>query len=805
VLALGTLAPAGAAPPDGEAYFEKEIRPILAAHCYQCHSTRSSKIRANLTLDAADAWLKGGDLGPAVEPGNPDESLLVQAVRYNDDALKMPPKGKLSEQEIIRLERWVKMGAPGPRTSVAPRRAAASGVDLEAGRAFWSFRPPADPPVPDIKDSSWPTTTLDRFVLAALEAKGLRPAPAADRRTLIRRATFDLTGLPPTPEEVDAFLADASPEAFARVVDRLLASPQYGERWGRHWLDVARYSDSNGLDENVAFGNAWRYRDYVIDAFNRDLPFDRFLIEQLAGDLLPSDGDAETARRRLIATGFLALGPKVLAEPDEAKMEMDIIDEQVDTVGKAFLGLTLGCARCHDHKFDPISTADYYGLAGIFKSTRTMETFKKVAKWYEHPIGTEADRAGQEAHAKRVAALDDEIQGIVQDATEALGEKAGSLKGPALEARFPAETRAELKRKREAQAKLKKEAPEVPGAIGVTEGQVVDAQINVRGNHLSLGDTVPRRVPLVLAAGGQPPFPADGSGRLELARWMADPQNPLTARVMVNRVWRWHFGRGLVQTPDNFGALGDRPVHQPLLDWLACRFVEGGWSVKRLHRLILLSSTYQTGGNVPAKALEADPENRLLARTTPRRLEAEAIRDALLAVGGSLDTTMGGSLLHVKNRDYLFNHTSQDGTKYDTPRRSVYLPVVRNHMFDLFDLFDYADASVANGDRSTTTVAPQALFMMNSEAAIRAARGLADRLLADDTADDRARVGRLYVRAYARTPSEAEAGRALRFLDAFTRRAEAEIEGSEGSPARRRAWEALCQAVLASNEFLYVR
>ena len=807
-------APAADAPPspEGVAFFEKSIRPLLVEHCYACHSAGAKRLRGGLHLDNEQGWLRGGDLGPAVKPGDPEESLLIAAVRQEDEQLKMPPKGKLSAAEIALLTRWVAMGAPAPRGDTAPQASRGAEVDIQRGREFWAFRPPVDPPVPDAADSSWPRTGLDRFVLAALEAKGLAPAPAADRRTLIRRATFDLTGLPPTPEEIDAFLADDVPDAFARVVERLLASPQYGERWGRHWLDLARYADSNGLDENVAHGNAWRYRDYVIAAFNGDKPYDQFVLEQLAGDLLPTAaGDPPAVRHeRLIATGFLALGPKVLAEPDERKMEMDIVDEQVDTVGRTFFGLTLGCARCHDHKFDPIATADYYGLAGVFKSTRTMETFKKVAKWYENSLATAPDLARKAAHDQTVAARKKTIADRIAAANEELRDEGGDgFDLPKMPERlYPEATRAELKRLRDELAALEKSAPEMPAAMGVSEGQVADTPILVRGSHLTPGPIVPRRVPQVLAATEPPRFGATQSGRLELARWLVAPDHPLTSRVMVNRIWRWHFGQGLVTTPDNFGALGSGPSNPPLLDWLAHRFNASGWSIKAMHRLIMLSSAYQMASDDNTRAAQVDPENRLCWRMNVRRLEAEAIRDALLAVGGSLDRRMGGSLLTVKNRAYFFNHTSKDATTYDSPRRSVYLPVVRNHLYDVFQLFDYADPSVTSGDRATTTVAPQALFMINGDLVLQAARDLAAGLLARPGRDDAGRIVRLYENAYGRPPAAAESRRAAAYLERFARALETENIANHTNDAdspRLGAWQALCQVILASNEFVFMR
>jgi len=717
-------------------FFETSIRPLLADHCYKCHGPNKQK--ADLRLDSPEAIRKGSSSGAIVVPGRPEKSLLIRAVRHEDESLKMPPGKKLSDRQIADLTRWVKIGTPFPRSSLA------AGEETDQG--LWAFKMPIDPPVPAVKDGTWPRSDLDRFILAKLEMKGIHPAPAAERRTLIRRLTFDLIGLPPTPEEVDAFINDKSANAFANVIDRLLASPHYGERWGRHWLDVARYADSNGLDENVAYGTAWRYRDYVVAAFNQDKPYDRFLLEQVAGDLLPA-ADAAERRNQLIATGFLALGPKVLAEVDERKMEMDIIDEQIDTVGRTVLGLTLGCARCHDHKFDPLTMNDYYGLAGIFKSTRTMEHFKKIARWHENILSSDKDR--------------------------------------------------ELKRPR-----LEKTAPQLPTSLGVTEGAVLDVPVHLRGNHLKLGKVVRRHVPQVLAGASPPAFDAHHSGRLELARWLVRADNPLTARVMVNRIWRWHFGQGLVRTQANFGRLGEAPDNQPLLDWLAHRFIENKWSIKSMQRLILLSRTYQMSAAENPVAAEIDPENHWHWRANVRRLEAEAVRDSLLAVSGLLDRSMGGSLLHVKNREYLFDHTSRDGTKYDSFRRALYLPVIRNNVYDVFQLFDFPDPAVPNGDRATTTVAPQALFLMNSAWVAKLCDRLAEELLKNVAGDEANRVQHLYRKGFSRPATDDEVARALELVRGIE--TALALREPDGNKRRLQAWACLCQTVLSANEFVYV-
>lgn len=839
-LLLCSLGTAEADPPS-EAdlrFFESKIRPLLIEHCTDCHSADAAQ--AELQLDSLAGMLTGGLSGPAVVPGQAEESLLVAAVSYADEALQMPPDEKLPDAQIELLKQWIARGAPHPESDgvemPAVRRAA---FDVDEARQFWSLQPIRRPPVPPVDDTVWVRSPIDAFVLAELEAAGLTPTAPADRRSLIRRATYDLTGLPPTPQQIDHFLADDSPGAFARVVDRLLQSKAYGEHWGRHWLDIARYADSNGLDENVAHGNAWRYRDYVIRSLNHDKPLDQFIVEQLAGDLLAAAAghpstqqagdddltavDPQTAEL-LVATGFLALGPKVLAEADQAKMRMDIIDEQVDTIGRALLGLTLGCARCHDHKFDPVSAADYYALAGILGSTRTMESLKTIAKWTENPIASPQDLRRRDEALQRVADQRQRIERLVRQATERLqAEKAESKEAESdqaadpsddsskdaaeptpeeLEAQFPEQTREQLKRLRKQLDELEAAVPEVPTAMGVhDEAEISDMRLHVRGSHLTLGATVPRGLPAVLKPNDGLQLPADQSGRLELARWIVGPDNPLTPRVMANRLWRWHFGRGLVESTDNFGMLGQRPTNPALLDWLASELPRVGWSLKAMHRQLMLSSTYQMGSQADAGNLAIDPDNQLGWRAELRRLQAESIRDAVLASSDMLDPAMGGSLLHVGNREFIFNHTSKDDTSYDARRRSVYLPVIRNNLYDGFSLFDYNAADVVQGDRQSSTVAPQALYLLNSELLIEAADSLA-RQLVEWPGDDAGRVEQLFLRTLSRYPETQETERVLEFLDRFTSGGTA--AASPADELRHDAWTAACQAMLVCNEFIYV-
>lgn len=715
--------------------FESKVRPLLLAKCDRCHG--SKRQRAGLRLDTPEGIAAGSESGPVILAQKLEASPLLEVIRYTGE-IKMPPKGKLSDAEIQVIVDWVTAGAPRPDTQIHPRRERRPGEPLfgDEDRAFWAFQPLRRPSPPEIPDTTWPKNDVDHFVLARLESAGLRPAPAAAKRTLLRRATFDLLGLPPTPQEVAAFVADDSSDSFAKVIDRLLASPHYGERWGRHWLDVARYSDSNGLDENQAQAHAFHYRDYVVTAFNKDKPYDQFVLEQIAGDLLPDSGDEETRAERITATGFLCLGPKSLAEVDEAKMEMDIVDEQISTVGKAFMGLTLGCARCHDHKFDPVPTEDYYSLAGIFRSTTTITKYQ----------------------------------------------------GPG-----------DSKRGRWLEREVRKEPSTF--VMAVSEGEPQNVRVHIRGSFLNQGQEVPRIFPRILAGEEQRPIEV-GSGRLPLARWLSSHDHPLTSRVIVNRIWQGHFGAALVRTPDNFGRLGERPTHPELLDWLAAHLIASGWSIKKLHRTLMLSSTYRMSSTSSPDGERVDPDNRWLWRMPRRRLEAESIRDAILAISGRLDLRQGGSLLTVKNRKYTVDpKTFKHEVKYDARRRALYLPVLRNLLYDFFQIFDFPDPTVVNGQRRSTVVASQALYLMNSPFVMECAEAFAARLLQRDDLDREGRVRLLFETAYGRPPDEAEIKATLSFLARYVA---ALGTGESADMAKRKAWQSLCHATLASNESVHV-
>ncbi len=976
-LSLFQFSAPGASPAvDGLDFFEKKIRPLLAGKCYKCHSAEAEKLKGGLYLDSREGWQKGGDTGPALVPGDPEKSLLVKAVRYTDEDLKMPPKQKLADEQIADLEKWVKLGASDPRTAPlveVPKKQV--GLSIEEGRKFWAFQPPKKSLLPQVKNKSWPQSNIDRFILTRLEERGLQPALVADHATLIRRAYFDLTGLPPTPEQIDAFVRDQRPDAFARVVDELLASPHFGERWGRHWLDVARFAESSGGGRTLLFKDAWRYRDYVIEAFNSDVPFDRFIVEQVAGDLLPY-ANPEQRRRQLIATAFLALGPTNYEEQDKPALRMDIVDEQLDTVGKAFLGLTIGCARCHDHKFDPIPTRDYYALAGIFRSTRTLFNYSdNVARWIETPLPLDAQaEAALQAHEAEIAVMQEQLKlakaaekkasanvakatdttkgmpvaiealpGVVVDDTQAkaVGEwkhsqfsrsyigdgylhdlntgkgaktltfappikRAGRYEvrlayipssnratnvpvtvfhadgeqivhldereTPPIGGRFvslgqfrfekngegyvlvsnegtqghvvadavqfiPVEELAaddasapapkngasrqsttEVKRIEAELKKLTAAGPQRPLAMAVREeDEIGDCRVHIRGSVRNLGDPVPRGF-LTVATTQAPAIPPKESGRRQFAEWLASADNPLTARVLANRVWHWLFGAGLVRTTDNFGVTGELPSHPELLDHLAVRFVASGWSVKQLIREIVLSRTYQlsvaadvrrlTSNSDQSQSLltsaatghELDPDNRLFSHANRRRLDAESIRDAILIVSGELKLEAGGPNISGSkaiNANDSSAGNIEYGYKFEDTRRSVYTPAFRNNRLELFEAFDFGDINKVLGQRNTSTVATQALYLMNHPWVMTQARLAAQRALAGAGLDDATRLERAYRVALGRPPDATERRLALEYVKS---------PAGEGTADERRlnAWAQFYQTLFACVDFRYV-
>jgi mono/diheme cytochrome c family protein len=790
-------------------FFETKVRPVLANNCYKCHGP--DKQSNDLRLDSLAAMRKGGLSGPAVVPGKPEESLLIEAV--NHDGLKMPPKTKLKPEEIAALTAWVKMGAPWPASDVV----VAAGIDIEAARrTYWAFQPVADPPVPAVKNAAWPKNAVDYFILAKLEAKNLTPVEPADKRTLIRRATFDLTGLPPTPEEIDAFLADDSPDAFAKVVDRLLASPHYGERWGRHWLDLVRYADTAGDNSDYPVPQLYKYRNWVIRAFNEDKPYDVFLREQIAGDLMPSTSE-EDRYAKIIATGYLANARRFGSYEDKRYQWYLTYEDTIDNLGRTVLGLTVACARCHDHKFDPITMEDYYALYGFFQSTRYPWPGIELDKVPRDliPLAPPAKVAEvTKERQQKLAALDAEVKkldGERNAAVKALKEAEAS-KGEDRDQRIADakkqvdELTKKLQAVRSARDTLAKSPLPVEMAYAVTENRnegrhkVGNACIQIKGDPEKLGREVPRRFLAVL--GGQP-LPSDekGSGRLHLANWLTDPANPLTARVMVNRIWQYHFGRGIVPTASNFGKQGQPPTHPELLDYLTRRFIESGWSVKAMHRLIMLSQTYQLASRDHAGNLKTDPDNVYRWRFDRRRLDAESIRDAMLAVSGALDRTPGGPHPFPDQTTWNFTQHNPFKAVYETDRRSVYLMTQRIQRHPYLALFDGPDTNASTAQRNTSTTPLQALFLLNDPFVHEQARKFAARLLAERS-DDGSRVERAYLLALGRPPTADERAASQDYLA----RARAKLQ-SAGTPADRLtplAWESYVRALLMTNEFVYV-
>jgi len=1096
----------------GNEFFESRIRPVLVDNCYQCHSAKAKKIKGDLLLDTRDGVLKGGENGPVLVPGAPDKSRLIEAIRRTNKNLQMPPKHRLTDQQVADFVQWVTLGAPDPR--MGPATPPKPAFDLAAARAAWAWSMPRDHVVPSVSDKAWCKSPIDRFILAKLQSQGLKPAPAADRRTLIRRAYFDLIGLPPTPQEVESFIADSSPDAFAKVVDRLLSSPHYGERWGRHWLDVVRYADAfdsrSVKGDTIGQGDiseAWRYRDWVVKAFNQDLPYDQFIMNQIAGDLLPADDPSQFNSDGLIATTMYVIGNWPGGDADKEKMMTDIVDDQVDVTGRAFLGMTLACARCHDHKFDPISQTDYYGLAGIFFSSHILPSpgVKTAGSpVLVIPMATPAQLAGQKRYEAQVADLQKRIDGFAdeqiaklarsllpqtdayliaavdrlggsngvdsnldkdllarwreyltplvrrqpvqklltqavhnisgnsgvdgwigadgrdcpnvtinstdktisfstltlppkcvavhpgpttgvaigwtspidgsvqiqgkvidadpncgdgidwrieharrrgvetlaygafpnggsqdfargQSATrlEAVEVKAGDVlqvtvfpkgdytcdttvvelritshesqrrvwditrdavghdsnplgdsfgnpgvwrffeagqegrnggaapgsalarwidaisatpheadviraasvrvrdslvaldqepsrragnpdtllykdltdpRGPFWVKSKPApnllsqDDRQTLSKMKEELTKLKKTPP--PGietGNGMLEGGTPQSQyegirdwyVLVRGRYDRKGERAPRAFPRLLAGDHQAPI-THGSGRLELAGWITSPDNPMTAKVMANRIWQHHFGEGIVRTPNNFGKLGVAPTHPDLLDWLALRFIDGGWSIKRMHRMIMLSAAYQQSSGGDPATMKADPGNLLIGRMNRQRLEAEPLRDTILAVSGRLDERLGGP-------------STQN---FNTFRRTLYLMTVRSDRSNYRMLFDAADPTAIADHRIDSTVAPQALFLMNNRFMLERSLDLARRILASQPPEDRIRIDRLYRLLYGRPPTRRETDIGVTAL--------MQIRADAPGASTEAVWQEYCQILMCANEFAYV-
>ena len=744
-------------------YFEKHIRPLLSRRCYSCHSADAKTVQGGLRLDSSSALTKGGDSGAAILPGAPQQSLLIQTLHYEGD-IQMPPKGKLPDVEIALLTEWVKHGAPFPADTDAPVRADGE-IDFEAGRQFWSFQPVSEHTPPAVRDTSWPRRRIDHFLLAKMEQNNLQPSAAADRKTLLRRLSFNLTGLPPTPAELDEFVNDDSNQAYAKQVERLLQSPHFGERWGRLWLDFARYTDTTA-SWLYSTGQAHLYRDWVVQAFNDDMPYDDFVRRQLATDLMPGTGADDIA-----ALGFLGLSPNYWKE---LKLPAEIIkvivadewEERVDVVSRTFLGLTVACARCHDHKFDPVSTEDYYALAGVFASCRISERPTIDERLFEPVKAARADVAKLE---KELAALRKKKPVPEEQVKETLG-KISKLKSATPNYDTPM-----------ASALIEESLFVERAGTRADEGTRLDYRseprdlnVFIRGNPNRLGKVVPRRFLQVLSPSDPPRF-TDGSGRLELAESIVGPAAPLTARVIVNRMWAAHFGQGLVATPSNFGQLGEQPTHPKLLDDLAARFIANGWSLKTLHREIVMSAAYrQASSSLPS----SDPENKFLARMNRRRLDVEPWRDAILQVSGQLDLTAGGSSVALDDPNNV--------------RRTIYSTIHRREMSTMLLTHDFPDPTSHSPQRVSTTTSLQGLYALNGPLLEKQASALAARLAARFPENDGNRIALAYSLLYCRQPTPADRDLGLQYL------------GACENEQRAAVWQQYAHVLLVANEFLFV-
>ncbi len=821
------------------AFFEKKIRPVLAEKCYKCHAEDSEKIKGGFVLDSREGIRRGGDSGPGVVPGDLMKSLVIESLHYTNKDMQMPPEksgGKLPDSVIADFEQWVRMGAPDPREGKASM--VKSEWDTEKAKNHWAYQPVKQAAVPSVKDGTWPRIDMDRFILAGLDAKGIKPVGDAQPEVLLRRVCFDLTGLPPTPEQVDYFLATHDSQAFEKIVDELLNSPRFGERWGRHWLDVARYAESTGKDVNCLLPHAWRYRDYVIESFNKDKPFNEFIREQIAGDLMQAKDSRDRALKQ-IATGFLAIGSRSLNERSPKQYALDTADEQIDAMSQAVLGLTVACARCHDHKFDPIPQTDYYALAGIFLSTETLygtaPNFQnlKSSPLIDLPTDCGLPRMPLMLTAERRAEVEKDLTkteryGTMQFyATAAKGlftgkgfnvnndpqklvmfvginAKIGECKTEL--ASYDSEGRQKLLAMgvRDYPATLSAGPPTKPKSVEETFQMIAgrpaqfssinDSPLFARGDVEKPGAKVPRGFVSVIPSKA-PAIPSRESGRRELADWLVADTNPLTTRVFANRVWHWLFGQGIVTTVDNFGTMGQPPSNPALLDHLALRLQSGGWSVKSLIKEIVMSHAYQLAATHDARNFEADPENTLVWRMTPRRLDAECIRDAMLAVSGGLnievpvgsavaqygDGAIGGypiKSLRAPLSDEPFLTASSDF-------RSVYLPVPRNAVPDALTVFDFAEPSAVNGSREVTTVPSQALYLLNNDFVAKQAKRFADKLR---PLPENERATAAFKLAFARAPTANEAKAAQRFFADYPR-LDSDVLTS------------FCRALLGSAEF----
>ncbi|MEZ6143135.1 MAG: PSD1 and planctomycete cytochrome C domain-containing protein [Zavarzinella sp.] len=791
------------------AFFEAKIRPMLAKYCYSCHSETANKKKGGLAVDTQAALLKGGESGPAIVPKSAEKSLLFQAITYHNKEMQMPPDGKLSDMVIADVRKWIEMGAPDPRgrTGTIPIQ---KSIDLVKGRQYWAYQPPMKQTLPKVNNGAWPRTDIDYFTLAKMEENHLKPVGDAANVTLVRRLYFTIIGLPPLQEDLATWVSKldstaslpAKQKVLGELVDSLLALPHYGEHWGRHWLDVARYGDSTGGDDNNVHPHAWRYRDYVIDAFNADTPYDRFIVEQLAGDLLPAADKAEFARN-VIATGFLAIGVKLVGEEEGRKFFADMVDEQIDVTTKVFLATTVACARCHDHKLDPIPQADYYALAGIFRSTTTHFGLLHSQARQTTPL---IDLSGMGLPVLGKTISQDELQKLkkARDDAATLVDDIYRRRRAGEQINQSVWLRSRTNRDRTDfayQAYDSKGNPKVL-VMGIQDQELpVDTWINPRGEVDQRGAKVRRGVVQVLAKSGAHYLPStNSSGRLELAKWIASPNNPITARVMVNRIWHHVFGHGLVRSTDDFGVSGLPPTHPELLDYLALRFIENKWSVKAMIREMVLSHTWQLAASDLKENSAIDPDNQYYCRMSRKRLTAESIRDAMLVVSGNLkrERPLGNFLSGVGEGTIGRSVMEPEIRKIDPDYRSVYLPRVRNVLPEMLELFDAPDASLVAGVRDTTTSPLQGLYLMNSPFVSRQVEATAARILKKSTADTDL-VKAIHLHVYGIPPTDKQRDIANQFFDQIKKQL---------APTQAKSYEiekivvqTYCHALICSAEF----
>lgn len=798
-------------------FFEKNIRPALVQHCYKCHSEEAAKIKGGLTVDTKHGLALGGESGhPGVTPGNLAESSIYEAILWQNPDTQMPPKQKLPEDVIANFRKWIEMGAPDPREQKVANAAGGKRViNMDEGRKHWSFQKPVKQTPPAVVTSGWARTDIDRFILAKMEENKLRPVRDADRPTLIRRIAFDLTGLPPTPDEVKAFVADNSPDAVMRVIDMYLDSERYGERWARHWLDVARYGESSGKEVNVLYPHAWRYRDYVVESFKKDKPYDQFLKEQIAGDLMKFDGKRDQAEK-IVATGFLAIGSKGHNNRDRRQFAMDLVDEQIDAMSQSMLGLTLACARCHDHKFDPVTQRDYYALAGIFLSSETLfGTYSQLQNNNSTAL-IELDRDADQisALAKISTTEVDLLKKRYTDASTTASNIRDQVRNMSAgdrerqNAQSFLRIRSSFDRAESMKADLDmfhEDGTPRTLAMGVLDRErPINSPILVRGDIKQPGEITPRGLVEVLCAKGEPLNISQGSGRLDLAYWIASKDNPLTARVMANRVWLKLMGQGLVVTPDNFGTMGQKPTHPELLDHLAVSFMGNGWSVKKLIRKIMLSRAYQMGSAHDAANYAMDPDNKLLWRMSQRRLDAEAIRDAMLSVSGMLNfyPVDGSPVARAgEGREGIINLLRETNSTPQTCR-SIYLPLIRDQIPEFLSVFDFPDASLVNGDRDTTNVPSQSLFLMNNPQVQATADAFAIRI-GQHKGTPQENLSYAYQLAFGREPTPQEKQAIANFWTRFPQEA-AKNKNIPKDKISALALSTFCQGLFASAEFRYL-